>query len=80
VSKHHKPIQSHKSWWCGYNILWGNHTELGKYKGILVLEEDYHDLLLFISKHKEGLKYKMNARRIRHPFGDYWILFNFTVC
>jgi hypothetical protein len=35
VSKHHKPIQNFMVV-CGYNILWGNHTELKKYEGILV--------------------------------------------
>jgi len=87
----HKPItvQSHKSWWSNYNVLWG-HNNISECEGaycprltqdLLIPQADYRNLLGFVSCNPIGndKTYQMDITRIKSFFDDYWTLSNFAI-
>jgi hypothetical protein len=73
-------LRSDKSWWDGYNILWG-HKNTEKCEGILVSRNDYDNFLIFANQNDIGYDktYQMDITRIKNCFGDYWSLSNFAI-
>ncbi len=80
VCNHTRDVKSDKSWWNGYNILWG-HRNMGKCEGLLVTENDYFNFLNFVKNNNLGLNktYKINISLKKKFLGDYWTLSNFCI-
>ena len=75
-------MHSKKSWWSGYNILWGHKNVSECNNGILVSHEDYENFLIWASWNaiEHDQTYQTDITRVKSLFGDYWKLSNFAVC
>ncbi len=74
-------VQSDKSWWSGYRVLWG-HKNTGECEGLIVSQADYYNFLAFVNINRVNefnKTYQMDISRIKNCFGDYWTLSNFAI-
>jgi hypothetical protein len=73
--------KSHKSWFSGYNLLWGHIEGKNACEFLYVPREDYENFLSFVLTHPLPFSqtYEMDVRPIKSLFGTYYILSNFNI-
>jgi hypothetical protein len=77
VQKTPKIVHSHKTWWPGYNLLWGYRFN-GELEYLFVPKSDYENLLIFASSHQFNTTFSMDIVKVKSFWGNYWTLSNFA--